>query len=143
MATNGEITPEDLAALMTLADDVRCEIIEAQKAIAAALQGPIHAELQTRLDALWTVVTQPPENPAVPLLEEVIACLTPKPVSHAWWYPWRWPAEHPRRVSRDGGGLVAVGRLVTPADVGDRGKSPRYGAGRAVPGAVAGGTTGD
>jgi hypothetical protein len=84
MATPGNAEHEDIAAAMTLIDDVRSDLIEEVK------QAWKHTE--QRFDGLWTLLSNPPENPAVPLLEEVIKLLRPAQVRRPWWHPWRWPA---------------------------------------------------
>jgi hypothetical protein len=75
---------EDIAAAMTLIDDVRSDLLEEVKQAGR--------QLDQRFDGLWTFLSNPPENPAVPLLEEVIKLLRPVPVRRPWWHPWRWPA---------------------------------------------------
>src|SRR5262245_50278704 len=78
MAMSGEaMSKADIAALAVQLDDARAELIE---------------EAKRHFDALWTFLSHPPENPAVPLLEEVIALLRPPVVRRPWWHAYRWPA---------------------------------------------------
>jgi hypothetical protein len=89
---SGESVPqEDLQGLMALLDDVRCEVIEAQKQIATAKSG-IPDGLQAQLDAIWSAVSHPVPDASLPLLEELLQVLAPKPVTRPWWHRWVWPS---------------------------------------------------
>jgi hypothetical protein len=85
MAMNGEpLEKDDIAALAVQLDDARAELIEEHKKGREAARKDF--------DTLWTFLNNPPENPAVPLLEEVIVLLRPPAVRWPWWHRWYWPA---------------------------------------------------
>jgi hypothetical protein len=76
VATDTEITKKDLDELIVLADDVRTEIVQAQKVIVEALTGPPNPTLQAQLDALAQAVANPPDMGIPAQLDEVLALLT-------------------------------------------------------------------
>lgn len=87
-----ELTQDAFDAIAVLMDDCRTEIVEAAKRITTAMSEPPHAALQTALDALSAAILHPPEDAALPLLDEIVALLTPRTVPRPWWHRGRWPA---------------------------------------------------
>src|SRR5262245_47846620 len=84
-------TPDDIAAFITLLDDVRCDLLEAQKALVGIDKQSTMQDLQVQLDNIWRVLTHPPESSAVPLLQEVLQVLVPRRTTSPWWHRWCWP----------------------------------------------------
>jgi hypothetical protein len=82
---------QDLDALIVLADDVRTEIVQAQKVIVEALTGPPNPALQAQLDALQQAITNPPDTGVPQQLAEVLAVLT-RPAPKALRPSWQWMA---------------------------------------------------
>jgi hypothetical protein len=74
--TNTELTKHEWDAFMVLMEDVRTEVIEAQKRITEALAAPPHAALQAQLDGLARAVANPPDTGVSAQLDEVLALLT-------------------------------------------------------------------
>ena len=88
MATDTSLPADKMDALLVVIDDARCEVIEAQKLIIAALTGPPNAALQAQLDAVAQAVANPPDTGVPAQLDEVLALLTRPAPTRRFVYVW-------------------------------------------------------
>lgn len=77
-------TRDELKTLAVVVDDVRQELVQEIKTWAQ--------QVCTDLKQLCAILSHPPPDAVLPLLQEIVTVLRPAPRAVSWWRRCRWPA---------------------------------------------------